>query len=200
MAMTPPENDLRDAVAALRKEVRECIGETIPLRRRWVSAIIAGPITRLLTRALAAEVDLAKARADLERVTAERDEAVAGLTQAAANIEKLSAAIHNAAPVLEARALAAEAENTRLRALLVELKTKADGQLAYWRQRMAREKCLDDGVSEDGQTYTPIGDSAAWQGGYCNGRLSEADWWRITLKHALAALDKAPTPKEPSDV
>jgi len=131
--MTPPGNDLRDAVAALRKEVRECIGETIPLRRRWVSAIIAGPITRLLTRALAAETDLAKARADLERVTAERDEAVAGLTQAAANIEKLSAAIHNAAPVLEARALTAEAENTRLTAQLAGAVEALTDMLAGWR-------------------------------------------------------------------
>jgi len=65
--MTAPEdqNGLREALAdkALRKEVRDCIGETIPLRRRWVSALIAGPIARLI-----AERDAAVARADdLER-------------------------------------------------------------------------------------------------------------------------------------
>lgn len=96
--MTAPEdpNGLREALAdkALRKEVRDCIGETIPLRRRWVSALVAGPIARLI---------------------AERDAAVAGLAQANANIEKLSAAIHDAAPALEARALAAKAEITRLK-------------------------------------------------------------------------------------
>jgi len=63
--MTAPEdqNGLREALAdkALRKEVRDCIGETIPLRRRWVSALMAGPIARLI-----AERDAALA--ELERV------------------------------------------------------------------------------------------------------------------------------------
>jgi hypothetical protein len=81
-------------------------------------------------------------------------------------------------------ALAKEREEGR-RAGLEEAGTKADEQLAYWRKRMAAEKTRDDGISEDGETYTPIGDDAAWQGGYCNGRLSEADWWRSTIR-ALA--------------
>lgn len=67
------------------------------------------------------------------------------------------------------------------------LRAKADDQMAYWRKRMAAEKSRDDGISEDGLTYTPIGDDAAWSGGYCNGRLSEAEWWQSTLKYMAPA-------------
>jgi hypothetical protein len=67
--------------------------------------------------------------------------------------------------------------------LRTALAAKAEEQVAYWRERQAAEKSPDDGISEDGETYTPIGDVAAWQGGYCNGRMSEADWWRQTLLH-----------------
>lgn len=63
------------------------------------------------------------------------------------------------------------------------LKAKAEEQVAYWRKRQEDEKSPEDGISEDGETYTPIGDVAAWQGGYCNGRMSEADWWLKTLQH-----------------
>lgn len=62
---------------------------------RHADALIAGPLASII---------------------AERDAAVAGLAQATANIEKLNAVIHAAAPVLGARARAAEAENTRLKA------------------------------------------------------------------------------------
>jgi hypothetical protein len=79
---------------------------------------------------------------------------------------------------------------------VAELVAKAEGQVAYWRERQAAEKCLEDGISEDGETYTPIGDEAAWQGGYCNGRMSEADWWVSTLR-ALAA---SPAPRAPAAV
>jgi hypothetical protein len=82
---------------------------------------------------------------------------------------------------------AAEAEITRLKEGMEALGAKAEGQIAYWRERQAAEKSLEDGVSEDGLTYTPMGDHAAWQAGYCNGRMSEADWWRWTLKE-LATL------------
>jgi hypothetical protein len=73
------------------------------------------------------------------------------------------------------------------------LKEKAEGQVAYWRERQRAEKCLEDGVSEDGQTYTPIGDEAAWQGGYCNGRMSEADWWAKTLQYWPGEAARAAT-------
>lgn len=74
-------------------------------------------------------------------------------------------------------------ENRRIRETL---KAKAEIQVAFWRKRMAAEKSREDGVSEDGMTYTPIGDDAAWSGGYCNGRLSEADWWRATFEYDAA--------------
>ncbi|WP_227634293.1 hypothetical protein, partial [Klebsiella pneumoniae] len=61
--------------------------------------------------------------------------------------------------------------------LRTTLEAKAEEQVAYWRKRQAAEKALEEGLSEDGETYTPIGDQAAWQSGYCNGRMSEADWW-----------------------
>jgi hypothetical protein len=68
---------------------------------------------------------------------------------------------------------------------------EAEKQVAYWRERQRAEKCLEDGISADGETYTPIGDEAAWQGGYCNGRMSEADWWQKTLQ--LSPLPPLPT-------
>ncbi|MBA9071858.1 hypothetical protein FHR71_005651 [Methylobacterium sp. RAS18] len=74
---------------------------------------------------------------------------------------------------------------------LFSLKEKAEEQIAYWRKRQESEKCLDDGVSEDGETYTPIGDRAAWQGGYCNGRMSEADWWLKTFRAMATASPPA---------
>ncbi|TXN33941.1 hypothetical protein [Methylobacterium sp. WL19] len=74
------------------------------------------------------------------------------------------------------------------------MRAKAEEQVAYWRQRQVAEKCLEDGISEDGETYTPIGDEAAWQAGYCNGRMSEADWWRSTFKYEFPALT---TPEHP---
>lgn len=67
---------------------------------------------------------------------------------------------------------------------IAALMAKAEEQVAYWRERQRAEKCLEDGVSEDGQTYMPIGDSAAWRGGYCNGRMCEADWWLKTIRAA----------------
>ena len=76
------------------------------------------------------------------------------------------------------------------------LKEKAEGQVAYWRERQRTEKCLEDGVSEDGQTYTPIGDEAAWQAGYCNGRMSEADWWAKTFHYWPNEAARAATARE----
>lgn len=76
------------------------------------------------------------------------------------------------------------------------LKEKAEGQVAYWRERQRAEKCLEDGVSEDGSTYTPIGDEAAWQAGYCNGRMSEADWWAKTFRYWPDEAARAATARE----
>ncbi|KQT59998.1 hypothetical protein ASG52_19935 [Methylobacterium sp. Leaf456] len=86
----------------------------------------------------------------------------------------------------------------RLETQMQTLRAKADDQMAYWRKRMAAEKSRDDGISEDGLTYTPIGDDAAWSGGYCNGRLGEAEWWQSTLKYmAPASGIAAPKGSEP---
>ena len=91
------------------------------------------------------------------------------------------------ADAVEASLATANAEIARLRAEGEAkdraLKVKAEEQVAYWRERQRAEKCLEDGVSEDGSSYTPIGDEAAWQGGYCNGRMSDADWWAKTFQY-----------------
>lgn len=91
-----------------------------------------------------------------------------------------------APPTAMAEAVASARAEGRKEALS-ELATKADEQLAYWRRRMGDEKTMEDGVSEDGSNYTPIGDEAAWDGGYCNGRLSEADWWGWTIRGLIPA-------------
>lgn len=96
-----------------------------------------------------------------------------------------------AAATAEAASLRAEVE-AKDRAL----KAKAEEQVAYWRERQRTEKCLEDGVSEDGQTYTPIGDEAAWQAGYCNGRMSEADWWAKTFHYWPNEAARAATARE----
>lgn len=75
---------------------------------------------------------------------------------------------------------------------LSELASRAEGQLAHWRRQMADKKTMEDGVSEDGFSYTPIGDEAAWDGGYCNGRLSEADWWGWTIRALIPAPPTTP--------
>lgn len=74
--------------------------------------------------------------------------------------------------------------SSTIEALIAEAKK----QITYWRERQRVEKRLEDGVSEDSETYTPIGDEAAWRGGYCNGRMSEADWWLKTLQLTVARL------------
>ncbi|UGB26400.1 hypothetical protein LPC10_01930 [Methylorubrum sp. B1-46] len=102
------------------------------------------------------------------RVTAERDEARAELARLRAEGEAKDRA----------------------------LKAKAEEQVAYWRKRQQAEKCLEDGASEDGLTYTPIGDVAAWQGGYCNDRMSEADWWLKTILHWPNEAARAATARE----
>lgn len=221
LGMTPPENDLRDAVARagesgttvpilLSDEMKQriknngryfyvrsvppelfadpceriaergglsapeavCILTGIPwherVMREDLAHCILGAITDLHRR-------LAKARADLERVTAERDEAVAGLAQAATNIEKLSAAIRGAAPILKARALAAEADVTRLRGLLVDA-----GEALKNVRGLISEAAMTGFNHEDGN----------WPE-----RLFHSQ--QMTSR-ALAALDKAPTPKEPA--
>ncbi len=98
-------------------------------------------------------------------------------------------------------------ETERLRQVggdpLAILRAKADDQMAYWRKRMAAEKSRGDGIGEDGLTYTPIGDDAAWQGGYCNGRLGEAEWWQSTLKYMTPApgieIPKGPGSESPAE-
>ena len=104
------------------------------------------------------------------------------------------------ADIAEASLATATSELARLRAEGEAkdraLKEKAEGQVAYWRERQRAEKCLEDGVSEDGQTYTPIGDEAAWQAGYCNGRMSEADWWAKTFLYWPDEAARAATAME----
>ena len=118
----------------------------------------------------------------LAAVEAERDAALAALQQVTAERDEARAEIAR---------LRAEGE-AKDRAL----KEKAEGQVAYWRERQRTEKCLEDGVSEDGQTYTPIGDEAAWQAGYCNGRMSEADWWAKTFHYWPNEAARAATARE----
>ncbi|WP_232629183.1 hypothetical protein [Methylobacterium sp. Leaf118] len=106
------------------------------------------------------------------------------LAEAATRIEEVRATLRREIGYkVVAQRDAANAE----RDVIETLRAKADGQMAYWRHRMAAEKSPDDGISEDGETYTPIGDEAAWSGGYCNGRLGEAEWWQSTLKHMAPA-------------
>ena len=119
---------------------------------------------------------LAPLLASLQQVTAERDAKADVLAEMKLCAE--ASAVEREGLLAELARLRAEGE-AKDRAL----KAKAEEQVAYWRERQRVEKCLEDGVSEDGSTYTPIGDVAAWQGGYCNGRMSEADWWAKTLQY-----------------
>ena len=150
----------------------------------------------------------------LQQVTAERDEARAAtaLWQAAhavlgdkaeqSRLELGEAAAEEirARKAAEASLATATSELARLRAEGEAkdraLKAKAEEQVAYWRERQRAERCLEDGVSEDGQNYTPIGDVAAWQGGYCNGRMSEADWWAKTFQYWPNEAARAATARE----
>jgi hypothetical protein len=65
-----------------------------------------------------------------------------------------------------------------LRAALVQA---AEEQVRYWRERQSHETCPEKCRDEDGH-YSPMGDDAAIRFGYCNGRLSESDWWLKTLQ------------------
>ena len=99
------------------------------------------------------------------------DKAEARLLAIADSLDRLEAA----APTL-ASAPAGDAG-----VLKADLLAKAEGQVAYWRKAQEGLKTLQDGYSEDGETYTPIGDDAAWTAGRANGRYSEADWWHKTI-------------------
>lgn len=68
-ASTPPtvSEAMREAVAPVtRAEVRACIGETVPLRRRWVDKLMAGPIARLSSALAALERENATLQERLE--------------------------------------------------------------------------------------------------------------------------------------
>lgn len=112
----------------------------------------------------------------LQQVTAERDAKADVLAEMKLCAE--ASAVEREGLLAELARLRAEGE-AKDRAL----KAKAEEQVAYWRKRQEVEKSPEDGISEDGETYTPIGDVAAWQGGYCNGRMSEADWWAKTFQY-----------------
>jgi hypothetical protein len=184
---TPPavSDAMREAVAPVtRAEVRACIGPTIPLRRRWVDLLMQGPIARL--------------HAEIARLTGERDAArVEAERSKRHGIERHQAWDRTNSELFDANKArrAAEAEARGRRQLREELSAKAEEQVAYWRKRQSAEKALEEGLSEDGETCTPIGDQPAWQSGYCNGRMSEADWWRQTLFY-LSPDDKLPAPSE----
>lgn len=215
--MTPPENDLRDAVARDYVLVKrglyyrpDSLGYTGVLddAGRYtaedakfhndhcsdVKGILVSEAPRfssacwpeIITRTL--EADLAKARADLERVTAERDEAVEMLamtatahsiseTEAEEEAETLLSGIQAVAAARDA----AEAENTRLRALLVDageaLRPLADA--ASHHEHTHDDACVIAIPGRPGRDQPRVG------------QLRRA-------RTTLAALDKAPTPKEPA--
>lgn len=141
--------------------------------------IVAGALAKADAEAAALREQLAEAQANYERGLEHRndlmDSVVSLRTRATAAEQERDTAREECTRLRE--------ENQRIRETL---KAKAEIQLAFWRKRMAAEKSREDGVSEDGMTYTPIGDDAAWSGGYCNGRLSEADWWRATFEYDAA--------------
>ena len=153
----------------------------VPIHRleQLADALIAGPLAPLLVA--------------LQQVTAERDEARAKLLEFGEMYDRedkrVAAEIATAAAELARLRAEGEAKDRALKA-------KAEEQVAYWRERQRAAKCLEDGVSEDGQTYTPIGDEAAWQGGYCNGRMSEADWWAKTFQYWPNEAARAATARE----
>lgn len=131
---------------------------------------------------------LTAAEAALQQATAERDAAIKTCEMAAMSGGFYARHAESAETRANRAKVAHDTATSELARLRAEgeakdraLKAKAEEQVAYWRERQRAEKCLEDGVSEDGQTYTPIGDEAAWQAGYCNGRMSEADWWAKTF-------------------
>ncbi|MBK3406247.1 hypothetical protein H0176_23750 [Methylorubrum populi] len=209
--MTPPVTT--GALAAASDLIRESLrigapGLTVDTQRALLRSIML-KLTGKVLRPLMAERDAALAA--LQQVTAERDEArdlAYELKLAAAGGEDVPGSA-NLVTVEDVRrwrdedarfVSTATSELARLRAEGEAkdraLKAKAEEQVAYWRERQRAEKCLEDGVSEDGQTYTPIGDEAAWQGGYCNGRMSEADWWLKTFQYWPDEAARAATARE----
>ena len=76
------------------------------------------------------------------------------------------------------------------------LLAKAEEQKAYWFNRQQAERFPDEGVSEDGESYTSIGDDAALSAGRCNGRYSEADWWLSTIRGMIKERTSTSAPDE----
>lgn len=90
-----------------------------------------------------------------------------------------------------------DAAEARVAALAGALGETASGQVKYWRDSQIGKPCLDDAINDAGE-HTPIGDSAAWDAGYRNGRYSEADWWQKKIAD-LCALASLPTAGEKGD-
>ena len=150
--MTAPEdrNGPREALAraveaGFDSGIRHCGDGNISVDAQY-DAALADAVEEAVADALIA--------GPLASLIAERDAAVAGLAQATANIEKLSAAIHDAASVLEARALAAEAEITRLKEGM-EGRERALGLALRFVDRAAGE-----GLSFDADGEWPAMDAA----------------------------------------
>ena len=93
----------------------------------------------------------ATAEAAHQQVTAERDAKADVLAEMKLCAE--ASAVEREGLLAELARLRAEGE-AKDRAL----KAKAEEQVAYWRKRQEVEKSPEDGISEDGETYTPIGD------------------------------------------
>lgn len=119
--VTPPEGEgagLREALAdkALRKEVRDCIGETIPLRRRWVSALMAGPIARLIAERDAAALRNAEEFASRSQAPGDPWDMVRHLEEQCLTVVRERDEWKSVADRELGLLRAAEADNTRLKA------------------------------------------------------------------------------------
>lgn len=68
---------------------------------------------------------------------------------------------------------------------LEEVRAIAEKQKAYWFEKQKGLKCLEEAYSEDGESYTPLGDHEAWKSGSANGHFSEADWFLQTIERLL---------------
>lgn len=58
----------------------------------------------------------------------------------------------------------------------------ATQQKEYWDNKQRDCKALEDTYSENGDTYTPLGNDEAWKAGYANGHFSEACWLLGTIR------------------
>ena len=76
------------------------------------------------------------------------------------------------------------------------LRAKAEAQREYWRLKQSEYPGVEDFTDEDGNLEVPHDIGPLLSGREANGRYSEADWWRSSIREVSEAVVRPPASAE----